>query len=88
MTILVFEHINKFRHFYKNDISETDAYNPQEALEKAQEWASRVYGVKYTKFLTNGSSIGIISSVLSCVKSGEKVNAGVKKSIKKYLILH
>ena len=65
--------VNKFRHFYKNDISETDAHNPQEALEKAQEWASKVYGVKYTKFLTNGSSSGIIASVLSCVKSGEKV---------------
>ena len=65
--------VNKFRHFYKNDISETEAHNPQEALEKAQEWASNVYGVKYTKFLTNGSSSGIIASVLSCVKRGEKV---------------
>jgi len=65
--------VNKFRHFYRNDISETDAHNPQEALEHAQEWASKIYGVKYTRFLTNGSSSGIIASVLSCVKNGEKV---------------
>lgn len=65
--------VNKFRHFYRCDISETDAHNPQVALEKAQEWASKVYGVKYTKFLINGSSSGIIASVLSCVKKGDKV---------------
>ncbi|MDR1167897.1 MAG: aminotransferase class I/II-fold pyridoxal phosphate-dependent enzyme [Heliobacteriaceae bacterium] len=59
---------NKFRQFYKYDISETDAHNPQEALETAQERARKIYGVKYTCFLTNGSTSGIIAAVLACTK--------------------
>lgn len=65
--------VNKFRHFYKYDISETDAHNPVEALNSAETEAAKVYGVKYTKFLTNGSSSGIIAAVLSSVKAGENV---------------
>lgn len=64
---------NKFRNFYKYDISETDFYNPQEALEKAQQHASKIYGTKSTLFLTNGSSSGIIAAVLASVSAGEKV---------------
>ncbi len=64
---------NKFRNFYKKDISETDTHNPQEALLKAQEKASKVYGTKYTYFLTNGSTSGIIASVLACTNKGDKV---------------
>ena len=64
---------NKFREFYKYDISETDTHNPAEALLKAQERAKNIYKTKYTYFLTNGSTSGIIASVLSCVKRGEKV---------------
>ena len=64
---------NKFRQFYKYDISETDAHNPQEALKKAEKRASIIYKTKYTHFLTNGSTSGIIAAVLSCVKLGEKV---------------
>ena len=64
---------NKFRQFYKYDISETDAHNPQEALKKAEKRASIIYKTKYTHFLTNGSTSGIIAAVLSCVKPGEKV---------------
>lgn len=65
--------VHKFMQFYKKDISETDTHNPVEALEKAQERAAKIYGVKYTKFLTNGSTSGIIASVLSCVQKGDKV---------------
>lgn len=65
--------INKFRQFYKHDISETDTHNPTEALLKAQEQASKVYGVNYTCFLTNGSTSGIIASVLACAKEGDKI---------------
>lgn len=65
--------VNKFRHFYKYDISETDAHDPQAALVLAEERAARIYCSKYTKFLTNGSSSGIIAAVLACVKQGEKV---------------
>ena len=64
---------NKFRNFYKKDISETDAHNPQEALLKAQERASKIYGTHYTYFLTNGSTSGIIAAVLACTNTGDKV---------------
>lgn len=64
---------NKFRQFYKHDISETDCQNPQLALDLAQKKASKIYGTKSTYFLTNGSTSGVIAAVLSCVFSGEKV---------------
>lgn len=64
---------NKFRNFYKYDISETETHNPQIALLKAQERATKVYGCKYTHFLTNGSSSGIIASVLACTNKNDKV---------------
>lgn len=64
---------SKFKNFYKYDISETDVHNPQEALKKAQEKASKIYKTKSTYFLTNGSTSGVIAAVLSCVKAGEKV---------------
>ena len=65
--------VNKFRQFYKFDISETDAHDPVTALEEAEHWAAGVYGVKYTKFLANGSTSGIIAAVLASVRQGEKV---------------
>lgn len=64
---------NKFRQFYKYDISETDAYDPQTALSEAQNETAKIYGTKYTYFLTNGSSSGIIASVLACTQKGDKV---------------
>lgn len=64
---------HKLRNLYKYDISETDAHNPQEALYKAQEAAKKIYGTKTTSFLTNGSTSGIIASVLTCVNAGENV---------------
>lgn len=64
---------NKFQQFYKYDVSETDTHCPQEALYLAQERAKTLYGVNHTNFLTNGSTSGIIASVLACVKSGENV---------------
>ena len=64
---------HKFRQFYKYDISETDAYEPQAALEDAQTKASKIYGTKYTYFLTNGSTSGIIAAVLACTNRGDKV---------------
>ena len=58
---------------YKIDISETDAHNPEEALCKAQERARKIYKTNSTCFLTNGSTSGVIASVLACVNSGDKV---------------
>ena len=65
--------VSKFRHFYKYDISETDTHNPEIVLEEAQKKASKVYGTKQTLFLTNGSTSGIITGVLACVKNNDKV---------------
>ena len=56
---------HKFYQWYKHDISEVDAYNPQQALDEAEKYAAKVYGTKYTKFLTNGSTSGIISAILA-----------------------
>lgn len=64
---------SKFKQFYKYDISELDAYNPQKALEKAQKSASKIYKTKSTHFLTNGSTSGVIAAVLACLKQGDKV---------------
>ena len=64
---------SKFRQFYKYDISETDAYNPQEALKLAEKKASKIYGTKRTHFLTNGSTSGIITAILTCVEKDDKV---------------
>ena len=64
---------HKFRQFYKYDISETEAQNPQTALEKAQTLAAKIYKTNQTLFLTNGSSSGIIAAVLACTKPKDKV---------------
>ncbi len=65
--------VHKFRQFYKFDISETDTHNPEEALKKSQDNAAKIYGVNYTLFLTNGSSSGIIASVLAAAEKGDNV---------------
>lgn len=64
---------NKFRQFYKYDISETDTHDPQKALSETQEHAKKIYKTKYTYFLTNGSTSGVIASVLTCTHKGDKV---------------
>lgn len=65
--------LNKFRHFYKYDVSETDTHSPEIMLEEAEKYASAMYGVRKTKFLTNGSTSGIIISVMSAVQKGDNV---------------
>ena len=57
--------LHKFYQWYKKDISEVDAYNPVKALKIAEEKAAKIYGTKYTKFLTNGSTSGIIAAIIS-----------------------
>ena len=64
---------NPLKSAYKIDISETDAHNPTEALSKAQERAKKIYKTKSTLFLTNGSTSGVIASVLTCVNKGDNV---------------
>lgn len=57
--------LHKFYQWYKSDISEVESLNPELALEYAEKKATQIYGTKYTKFLTNGSSSGIISAILT-----------------------
>ena len=57
--------LHKFYQWYKNDISEVEAFNPEEELRCAEEKATKIYGTKYTKFLTNGSTSGVIAAILS-----------------------
>ncbi|MBQ4114868.1 aminotransferase class I/II-fold pyridoxal phosphate-dependent enzyme [bacterium] len=56
---------HKFYQWYRSDLSEIDTLNPEKALAKAEEKAAKIYGTKYTKFLTNGSTSGIISAILA-----------------------
>ena len=65
--------MHKFYQWYRNDISEVDAYNPQEALYKAEKKAAQIYDTKSTHFLTNGSTSGVIAAVLTCCKQNEKL---------------
>ncbi len=64
---------HKFYQWYKSDISEVDAYNPEDALKEAQENAASIYGTKKTFFLTNGSTSGILASVLACCNRGDNL---------------
>ena len=58
--------LHKFYQWYRKDISEVDAYNPQEALELSEKKASQIYKTNSTHFLTNGSTSGIIAAVCHC----------------------
>lgn len=64
---------HKFYQWYRSDISEVDAYNPEEALELAEKKATKIYGTQSAHFLTNGSSCGIIASTLATCKRGDKL---------------
>ena len=69
----VFCIFHKFYQWYKSDISEVDAYHPEDALRFAEEKAAKIYGTVATKFLTNGSTSGIIAAVLASCKAGDKI---------------
>ena len=60
-----FSIFHKFYQWYKSDISEINALNPQKALIEAEEYARKIYKTKYTKFLTNGSTSGVIAAILA-----------------------
>lgn len=65
--------LHKFYQWYRSDISEIDALNPEEALLIAEQRASKIYGTKSTKFLTNGSTSGIHAAILTCCRQGDKI---------------
>lgn len=60
---------HKFYQWYKADISEIEALDPEKVLKEAEKRSSKIYGTKYTKFLTNGSSSGIIAAILASKSS-------------------
>ena len=64
---------HKLRSMYLMDVSETDTHAPQEALAQSERETAKIYGTVRTKYLTNGSTSGVLASVLTCVKKGEKV---------------
>ena len=65
--------LHKFYQWYRADISEVDAYNPEAALEEAEKKAAIIYNTRKTKFLTNGSTSGIIAAVLSCCQANDRL---------------
>ena len=65
--------LHKFYQWYRADISEVDAYNPETALALAEERAAKIYNTYRTKFLTNGSTSGVIAAVLACCKPNDKL---------------
>ncbi|MDD6201442.1 MAG: aminotransferase class I/II-fold pyridoxal phosphate-dependent enzyme [Lachnospiraceae bacterium] len=65
------------RQAYNIDITEIEGYdNLYEAdgiLKEAQEYAANVFGADKTKFLVNGSTVGILSAIAGCVTKGDHV---------------
>ena len=65
--------LHKFYQWYKNDISEVDAFDPQVELKNSEQKVSLIYKTRSTHFLTNGSTSGIIASVLTCCGIGDNI---------------
>ena len=65
--------MHKFYQWYRNDVSEVDAYEPQIALKSAEKRAAEVYNTVSTHFLINGSSSGVIAAVLTCCSKNSKL---------------
>lgn len=59
------------------DVSEIEGLdnlkNPQNCIKKSQEYATKIYDTKKTFYLTNGSSAGILASMLTCLNANDKV---------------
>lgn len=56
------------------ELSDTDdLYNASGLLKKSMELASRLYGVRNSFYLVNGTSCGVLSAVFACVNRGERV---------------
>lgn len=56
------------------ELSKTDdLYNADGILQRSMDRASRLYGVKNSFYLVNGSSCGILSAVFACISRGDRV---------------
>lgn len=53
-----------------------DLSHPVGSIRQVMENYANLYGVKYTELLVNGSSVGVMASVLSCVSKGGKLILG------------
>jgi len=66
-----------FSEILKLDVTELtdldDLHAPSGVIKEAQELAAHVYGVKSTYFLVNGSTVGNLAMILSCVSEGDYV---------------
>lgn len=64
---------------YGMDITEIDGFDnlhaPQGLILQSMELATQLYGTKKTYYLVNGSTVGILTAVYSCVKPGGKILA-------------
>ena len=62
---------------YGMDITEIDGFDnlhaPEGMILESMELARTLYGTKKTWFLVNGSTVGILASIYSCVKPGGKI---------------
>lgn len=50
-----------------------DLHHPEGILKEAQELTARVYGAEESRFLVNGSTVGILSAILGCTEKGDKI---------------
>ncbi|MBM7704937.1 aminotransferase class I/II-fold pyridoxal phosphate-dependent enzyme [Metabacillus iocasae] len=68
---------NVFSSILKIDMTELngldDLHDPEEVIEDAQKLAADVYGVDFTYFLVNGSTVGNLASILSVCGEDDKV---------------
>ena len=62
---------------YGIDITEIDGFDDLHhadgILKEAQERAAKVYGADETRFLVNGSTVGILSAILGSVDKGDRI---------------
>lgn len=62
---------------YGIDITEIDGFDDLHhaggILKEAQELAARVYGAEETRFLVNGSTVGILSAILGSTSRGDRI---------------
>lgn len=62
---------------YEIDITEIegfdDLHHANGILKEAQERAAHVFGADETRFLVNGSTVGILSAILGCTRRGDRI---------------
>ncbi len=71
---LAFEHLLGVQGIDFTETSDTDnLHNPQSVLKDAMDLAARVFEVKQTRFLVNGSTVGILAGLRTLAKRGDVV---------------